>query len=150
MPKAGSSSESVPQQSHRVGHPRRHEGGIYSMGRTSKVAAKVHHPEARVPALVQVHLACRCAPCEARIRIWASHCKVPPNAGVPLPHEGKAACIADLSQNVHVNAYFLLYSMVSRTAVEHRSQHASGQSSAACVGKQGSGDHGARMEGQPC
>ena len=36
--------------------------------------AQVHHPGARLPAIVQVHLACKCGPCEARIRIWALHC----------------------------------------------------------------------------
>ena len=47
LPKAGSSSESLRQQSHRVGHPPQQKKDSYSMGPSSKVAAKAYHPGAR-------------------------------------------------------------------------------------------------------
>ena len=58
----------------------------------------------------------------------SGHCiaRVPPDVGLPLHNDGRVACIADLFQKVHVNAYFLLYPRVSRTKGKQRSCHVNG------------------------
>ena len=43
------------------------------MCHSSKILLKSTILETGVPAIVQVHLACKCGSGEARIRIWALH-----------------------------------------------------------------------------